>query len=161
VAFIASGIYYSASGPDFGNTMSRAVQLPGEPDMNLHRVRKIAARLVLPAAMLLIPAPGIAGSTSAFLPSGVVLYQGIGEPPDYAPTAGALIPLPSPQPGLGSTCPDQSYLFINFNGTDSNGYAMYSSVLAAMLAGHKVSFATYGCDTTTGVYPAVYAVTIF
>ena len=132
--------------------------------MNLHRVRKIAAQLVLAAAMLLIPALGIAGGTPAFLPSGVVLYQGYGEPPDYAETNGALVPVPSPQPGLGSTCPDQSYVFINFGagifGTGSNGYTLYSSVLAAMLAGHKVSFGTYGCDAS-GQYPAVYAVTIF
>jgi hypothetical protein len=126
--------------------------------MNLHRLRKIAARLLVPAAMVLMPALGIAGGTSAFLPSGVVLYQGNREPPDYAETTGALVPVPSPQPALGSTCPDQSYVFIDFN---ANGYNLYSSVLAAMLAGHKVSFATYGCDIETGQYPAVFAVTIF
>jgi hypothetical protein len=129
--------------------------------MNLHQLRRIAARLLLPAAMLVLPALGIAGGTTAFLPSGVVLYQGPSEPPEIEETTGALIPVPSPQPGLGSTCADQSYVFINFIGTGSYGYNLYSSVLAAMLAGHKVSFATYGCDTTTGLYPAVYAVTIF
>jgi hypothetical protein len=50
-------------------------------------------------------------------------------------------------------------VFINFG--VSGGYNLYSSVLAAMLAGHKLSFATYGCDITSGQYPAVFAVTIF
>jgi hypothetical protein len=41
--------------------------------MNLHQLRRIAARLPLSAAMLVLPALGIAGGTTAFLPSGVVV----------------------------------------------------------------------------------------
>jgi hypothetical protein len=132
----------------------------GESAMNLHQWRPIAARLLASTVMLVLPALAVAGTTTAFVPTGVVLYQPMvgpasaEEPGTVYGIPGALIPIPPPQAGLDSTCPDQSFVFIGYGD-------MYSSVLSAMLAGHKVSFGTFGCDPYSSHYPQVYAVTIY
>lgn len=126
--------------------------------MTLDQCRQCVARLLVPAATLLLPAHGIAGGTTAFLPASVILYQ-------TGNTPGALIPIPAPQHALDSTCPEPSFVFISFFASDGiggvSGHDLYSSVLSAMLAGHKVSFGVSGCDADTNSYPLVYAVTIY